>query len=74
MVEYEVRNLVIQTDDEDVEEVYLLLLMHRQEELAEAAARWFLIKFDFENIPELDLRRKFRFHKNDIPFNTLCLL
>ena len=69
MVDYELRdleNLLCESDEEDLEGVYLLLVMQRQQELAEAAARRSLFVFDYQNIPELDFKTKLRFHKNDI--------
>ena len=53
MVDYELHNLedlLSESDNEDLEDAYLRLVMVRQQELAEAAARRSLFVFDNQNI------------------------
>ena len=73
MVDYDVRDLedlVMECEDSDLEDVLLLAYQDRGAELAEAAFRRSQRDFNFEELPEHDFKKRFRFHKKDIP--ELC--
>lgn len=71
MVDYELCDLrdlsLALSDDKDVEILYFSLLRDKQEELAGASARRSDKSFDMDSFSEQDFKKKFRFHKNDIP-------
>ena len=74
MVDYEVRDLetlvLVESDDEDLEELLLQKYLERQNDLAEAAASRRELEFNFDAIPNLNFKDKFRFMKADVP--CLC--
>ena len=74
MVDYEVRDLetlaLVESDDEDLEELLLQKYLERQNDLAEAAASWRELDFNFDAIPNPNFKDKFRFMKADVP--CLC--
>ena len=74
MVDYEVRNLeilvLVESDDEDLEELLLQKPLEKQNYLAEAAASQRELEFNFDGIPNLNFKDKFRIMEADMP--CLC--
>ena len=74
MVDYEVRDLeirvLVESDDEDFEELWLQKYLDRQNDLAEAAASRKELACNFDALPNPNFKDKFRFMKADVP--CLC--
>ena len=74
MVYYEVNGLetlvLVESDDEDLEELLLQKYLERQNDLAEAPASRGELVCNFDAIPNPNFKDKFRFMKADLP--CLC--
>ena len=66
-MDYDLRDMKLlffnDPDDEDVEDVLLLKLLEREQDLADAAEQRRLMKFSLDALPELNFHEKFRFMK-----------
>ena len=74
MVDYEVRELeirvLVESDDEDFDELWLQKYLERQYDLTEATASPREFECNFDAIPNPKFKGKFRFMKADVP--CLC--
>ena len=62
MVDYDVRlleDLVMESEDEELEELLLFTYLDRDAELAEAAALRRRRQFSFESLPDVDFKKNF---------------